>query len=1013
MHVLRMVLFAFLLKVLLLISPMMFLSLTQRTIARIGYLCAWSFAIAFGSLAATAEDPSTKRAVFIRGLNLNGPAMEIDGNLWQGSDSRDFECTAASFKNEEVVLKPKTDKQREAMIRSSRWGRSLDIILTHLPAEPVRIFLYTWEDNQPEQFQILVNDKVAVERFSSGTAGHWKRLGPWPATAIDGSITLSAKGGAANFSGVEIWSGDGEIPDPTKVEFNRAPTNEQLAFFEAKIRPVLVEHCYECHSAHAKELGGGLLLDSHAGIAKGGDTSPSVVPFDPDSSLLMTAVKYSNVDLQMPPSKKLAAHQLDDIRTWIAMGAPDPRSEDTVAQANAKKAIDWDKARDFWSLKPLTKPIPPESNQSGWPINAIDRFALSSMERSGLRPSDDASRETWIRRATYDLTGLPPAPEHIDAFVQDPGLNAYANVIDRLLASPEYGERWGRHWLDVVRYADTAGDNSDFPIPQMIKYRDWVIDAFRDDMPYDQFVREQLAGDLLPSDSVEEARRKRIATGYVAGARRFGSRVDDYPTHLTIEDTIDNLGRAFLATTINCARCHDHKFDPVTAEDYYAIYGIFNSTRYPWPGIELEQKQRDLIPLVSDEEAERIQRERLAEQVPLDEEVKKLEKQKKELGSDASEEDKKKLEELIKKAKEKAEQAAKRPLPFEQAYAIAESKKISDSPIQIKGDPNKVGAIAKRHFLTVLGGQELPDGDTSSGRLPLAQWIVDPKNPLTARVMVNRIWLHHFGSALVPTPNDFGRQGKPPSHPELLDWLASRFIESGWSIKAMHREIMLSRLYRMSSNMSNEASLKARDIDPTNTLLSSFPRLRLDAESIRDTLLVLGGAMERQPGGIHPFPDQTHWKFTQHNPFKAVYETNHRSVYLMTQRIQRHPFLAIFDGADPAVSTPARPVSTTPLQALYFLNDPFVHKQASGFASRIISHSNHPAERIRFAYRSALGRFPEEREVESACRFLDAIRAALTGTNRLKQEEEQGIEMQCWESFVRSMLRLNEFVYLD
>ena len=793
--------------------------------------------------------------------------------------------------------------------------------------------------------------------------------------------------------------------DPFQVEFNRSPTEEQLAFFEGKIRPVLVQHCYECHSADATEIGGGLLLDSHRGIVKGGDTSPSVVPRDPDASLLMTALKYSKADLQMPPSGKLADHEIQDIKTWIEMGAPDPRTKDTVAALKAKKTIDWDKARDFWSLRPLTIPAIPELADSDWAMTSIDRFLFAGMNQQGLEPSADAGREVWLRRATYDLIGLPPTPEQIDSFVHDHSPEAYLNVVDLLLASQEYGERWGRHWLDVVRYSDTAGDNSDFPIPQMIKYRDWVIDAFRDDMPYDQFVREQLAGDLLPSKSVDETHRQLIATGYVAGARRFGSRVDDYPTHLTIEDTLDNVGRAFLATTINCARCHDHKFDPVTAEDYYALYGIFNSTRYPWPGIEMEQKQRDLVPLVSADIAEQAKQLHVDERKLLDDGVKALDQQKKELSKEATDDDKKSLDGLIKKAREKADSHAKQPLPFEQAYAIVDAETIADSPIQIKGDPTKAGEVAPRHFLTVLGGQLIPKTDTTSGRLQLAQWITDGNNPLTARVMVNRIWLHHFGRGIVPTPNDFGRQGKPPSHPELLDWLALRFMESGWSIKTIHREIMLSRAYRINSI----SSPKAHEVDPTNTLLSFFPRLRMDAESIRDTLLTLGGNMDSKRGQAHPFPTQSQWKFTQHNPFKAVYETNQRSVYLMTQRIQRHPFLAIFDGADPAVSTPARSVSTTPVQALYFLNDPFVHKQAAGFAHRVILHSEDRDERLRFAYRLALGRFPTPLELESSAQLLVAIRRAIASSDVSEREAES----QSWQSLVRSLFRLNEFVYLD
>jgi len=977
----------------------------QRIAAAVIFLILVFSLVAKVELNAFSVENEIAPATFVRGANLNGPAIEIDGHLWHGNDSRDLECNGAAFENSNIELKPKTDKQREAMIHSSRWGHSIDAKLTNIPTGDYRIFLYTWEDNGSEQFQILINGVVVVDRFSSGSAGQWKRVGPWNASSVNEAITVSAKGGAANLSGIEVWSAIGKIPDPLQVEFNRSPTDEQLAFFEAKIRPVLIQHCYECHSAEALEFGGGLLLDSHRGIAKGGDTSPSIVPRDVDASLLIAAIKYGNPDLQMPPSGKLADHEIRDLKLWVEMGAPDPRTEDTIAKMKAKKAIDWEKARDFWSLRPLAKPTIANLEGSDWALTNIDRFIFSGMKKEGLEPSADLRREAWIRRATYDLTGLPPTPEDIDAFLLDSTDTAYEVLVDRLLASKEYGERWGRHWLDVVRYSDTAGDNSDFPIPQMIKYRDWVIDAFCNDMPYDQFVCEQLAGDLLPSASTEEAHRKLIATGYVAGARRFGSRVNDYPTHLTIEDTLDNVGRAFLATTINCARCHNHKFDPVTAEDYYALYGIFNSTQYPWPGIELEQKQRDLVPLVPAEIAEQAKRSQADEQRILDQAFKALEIQKKELSQDVAEEDKKTLEGLIKSAREKAESFAKQPLPFDQAYAILDAKKIGDVPIQIKGDPNKVGDLVPRHFLSVLGGQRLGETDSTSGRLQLAKWITDPNNPLSARVIVNRIWLYHFGRGIVSTPNDFGRQGKAPSHPELLDWLAVRFIESGWSIKAMHREIMLSRVYRLGS----VASVQAREVDPTNILLSSFPRLRMDAESIRDTLLVLAGSLDTSRAGTHPFPPQSQWKFTQHNPFKAVYDTDHRSVYLMTQRIQRHPFLAIFDGADPSVSTPGRLVSTTPLQALYFLNDPFVHKQAAGFADRILLHSADREERLRFTYRLALGRFPTTSEAESASRLLDSIARALAGSNVSAVE----LERQSWQSLLRSIFRLNEFVYLD
>jgi hypothetical protein len=939
-------------------------------------------------------------AKFLLGVNLNGPACVIDGNAWQGQDSPSVACDAHAFENQLVPLKPTTDGPRQAMIRSSRWGSTIDVLLKQLPPEDCRVYLYVWEDNASETFDILVNDKTVVSGYTSGSAGQWRRLGPWRATANDGQIKISARGGAANFSGIEVWNAAGHIPNPSQGQFNRTPTSEQLAFFESKIRPLFIEHCYECHSAGSPEVAGGLLLDSASGIEKGGDNGPCMVPPHSDASLLMTAVNYHQLELQMPPAGKLDEHNIRDLEAWIRMGAPDPRTEDTLAALKAKKQLGWEKAKEFWSLQPVKQVSAPKCD-SNWPLTDTDRFVWEQLQQHHLEPSQDASKEAWIRRATYDLTGLPPSPAQIDQFVNDTSHEAYAKVVDRLLASQEYGERWGRHWLDVVRYADTAGDNSDFPIPQMIKYRDWVIAALNRDMPYDQFIREQIAGDLISGGTLEEQRARLIATGYIAGARRFGSRVDDYPQHLTIEDTIDNLGRAFLASTVNCARCHDHKFDPITTDDYYALYGVFRSTRYPWPGIELDQKQRDLVPLTSKDAAEKVLQERRESQRILDDEVKRLEALLKSASSDAKED----LEKQVKEAKSKAEVHSKEPLPYDQAYAIVDSKTIEDSPIQIKGDPNKLGPVAHRHFLTMLGGQELPEDETSSGRLQLADWIADRNNPLTARVMVNRIWLYHFGRGLVATPNDFGRQGKVPSHPELLDWLARRFVDSGWSIKAMHREIMLSRVYRLDTHRT----ASARESDPSNEWLSSFPRRRLDAESIRDTLLQLSGQLQSGPNGPHPFPPQTEWKFTQHNPFKAVYETNRRSVYLMTQRIQRHPYLAIFDGADPSVSTPKRLTSTSPLQALYFLNDPFVHAQATGFVSRIMEASQEVEMRLQFAYREALGRFPTQEEIDASKRLLNAVEESLA-TSSLSVHEKQ---TQAWQAWVRSLFRLNEFVYLD
>ncbi|MGE3806334.1 MAG: DUF1553 domain-containing protein, partial [Gemmataceae bacterium] len=575
----------------------------------------------------------------------------------------------------------------------------------------------------------------------------------------------------------------------------------------------------------------------------------------------------------------------------------------------------------------------------------------------------------------------------------------------RLLASPAYGERWGRHWLDVVRYADTAGDNSDYPVPQIYKYRNWVIDALNKDMPYDRFVRAQLAGDLLPASDESERRANLIATGYLANARRFGSYEDArYPWHLTIEDTIDNFGRTFLGLTINCCRCHDHKFDPLTNEDYYALYGFFSSTRYPWPGIELDKVPKDMVPLAPAEDIQRVMKERQAELARFDEEIKKLEQEKKSAEKSAAESINKKIAALRKER----EAFVRKPLPYETAYAVIDGRnepkkrigQVGNARVQIKGDPERPGKEVPRRFPTVLGGEILPADSTGSGRLQLASWLV--AEPIFARVMVNRVWHWHFGRGLAPTPSDFGKQGRPPTHPELLEFLADYFAtaqdgQPAWSLKKMHRLLMLSKTYRLSSD-EQPGNL---EIDVDNDYLWRARRHRLDAESIRDTMLAVSGGLERRPGGPHPFPEPTTWGFTQHKPFKAVYESNHRSVYLMTQRIQRHPFLALFDGSDTNASTATRVTSTTPLQALYLMNDPFVHEQAGKLAARLIKEQKTDQARTEQLYLLLFGRPPAASEQTTVADYLTKVH------DKVKDERK------AWESLVRAMFLSNEFVYLN
>jgi hypothetical protein len=790
-------------------------------------------------------------------------------------------------------------------------------------------------------------------------------------------------------------------------EADPGPSPEGVDFFEKRIRPLLVARCYSCHSAAAEKLKGGLRLDTREGLRKGGETGLAIVPGDPEKGLLLRAVLRGEGAEKMPPkdSERLSPEEIRDLKEWIRWGAPDPRGGIAAGAGAPKSPFDLAEARRRWPFTPVVEPALPPVRNPAWGRNPIDRFILAKLEEKGAQPVADADPRTLLRRVTFDLTGLPPTPEEIEAFLADRSPEAFSKVVERLLASPAYGERWGRHWLDVVRYSDSAGDNSDFPVPQMHLYRNYVITAFNEDKPYDRFVREQLAGDLLSFRSAQERRSNLIATGYVANARRFGSVTEDYPWHLTIEDTIDNLGRTFLGVTASCTRCHDHKFDPFTNEDYYALYGIFQSTRYPWPGIELEQYQRDLVPLASPEAVEKEEKARQAKNAALDADLKSLESQKKA----AEDEAKGKTDDEALSAKAYADQLGKEigavkkaktlilktPLPYETAYAVQEAKKAGNAKVQIKGDPARLGREVPRRFFEVLGNQTLSPDVQGSGRYQLAEWIADPANPLTARVMANRIWHWHFGKGIVQTPSDFGRQGRAPTHPELLDFLARRLVESGWSIKAIHRLILGSRTYRLSSQDDGENLAK----DPGNDLLWKFRRRRLEAEGIRDALLAVSGLLEPGMGGPHPIPAMTSWEYTEHKPFLAVYDHHQRSVYLLTQRISRHPFLGVFDGAETNAGTPARTTSTTSLQALSLLNDPFFHEQAAGLAARLQRERPSDPGRLERAYLLVLGRPPSDEESQQSLEYLW----------KLTREMDKP---RAWESLSRVLLRLSEFIYV-
>jgi hypothetical protein len=816
------------------------------------------------------------------------------------------------------------------------------------------------------------------------------------------------------------------------------PTAAQAAgdddFFEVKIRPVLARTCFRCHGG--QKTSGNLRVDSRESLLKGGDRGPAIVPGHADASLLWRAISHVDHDLKMPGGgTKLAEAVVVDFATWINSGAHWPK-ESTPSGFRAET---------HWAFAPV-RDTPPPLDATQWSNHPIDQFLAATWQAKQLHPVRPAEKRTLIRRVTFDLIGLAPAPEEISAFLSDDSPTAFAKVVERLLASPQYGERWGRHWMDVARYADTAGDNADYPIPEARLYRDYIIDSFNSDKPYNEFVREQLAGDILAAQGPREKHAERvIATGFLALSRKYATAPEEL-WHLTLEDAIETTGRAFLGLTLRCARCHDHKFDPVTQQDYYALYGIFASTKFAYAGSEefasKSFPRAHFAPLMpSAEAAPRIEAYRHA-LANLESQLAHLEKDDPrphaaaELTSqietleaaitelDKIHQDAKPLRsqfERLRKGREAAQndwrrqvdetksrlQALRRPgLPPDVpgAYAVHDGTP-TDETIQLKGEPDARGKLVHRNSPAFLTAQPLEIPQGSSGRLQLADWLVLQDHPLTARVMVNRIWQHHFGRGIVPTASNFGVRGDEPSHPTLLDWLAARFVQSGWSIKTMHLLILSSKAYQLAT-MDDAENMS---IDPSNRFRWRFDRRRLSAEEIRDTMLALAGNLDPSHAGAHPFPPIAAWGWTQHNAFKAVYPSNHRSVYLMTQRLRRHPFLALFDGADTNHSTDVRTSATVPLQSLYLLNNPFVQEQARGLAHRLLGASIDPRERIVLGSELAWGRLPTTDETDAAARYIERFAAQSSKLGASQREAE----LEAWASFGKLLLSSNEFLYID
>ncbi len=747
----------------------------------------------------------------------------------------------------------------------------------------------------------------------------------------------------------------------------------QVRFFESKIRPVLAQHCYSCHSAKAEKLKGGLRLDSRDALLRGGDTGPAMVPGQPEKSRLILAVKQTDEDLQMPPKSKLPDVTVADLAAWIKMGAPWPKeAPPAAADAGPKTVADYDRLRkEHWAWQPLKRAAPPAVRDAAWPSDDLDRFIMARLEEKGLAPVGPADPYTLIRRVTFDLTGLPPTPEDVEAFAKDPSPAAFEKVVDRLLGSPRFGERWGRHWLDLARYGESAGSTRNVPYPNAWRYRDYVIESFNKDKPYDLFVREQVAGDLLPGAGDEE----RIATGFlVLGSKDLNERNNEQYLMDSIDDAIDTTSRAVLGLTVSCARCHDHKFDPIPTADYYALAGILKSTvllpgvanrgrgggqNYNHPELLIPLGTKAVSPLSAPEPEDR--------------------------------NPKRKARQLAKAKLAEPAPPAGSPL----AMGVREGTPV-DARIYIRGDVDSPGATVPRGVLSLL--KPIQMSARSSGRLALADWLAGPENPLTPRVMANRIWKHLFGEGLVYTVDNFGTTGDKPSHPELLDHLALRFREAGGSVKKLVRAIVLSRTYRL----SGEGRARNSEVDPGNVLLWRANRKRLDAEAIRDAILTVGGKLELTPPAGSPVanlpPGQPIGGLGgKKGSSYGETENRHRSVYLPIVRDYVPDFLEVFDFAEPSTLTGRRDTTTVATQALMLLNSRFVLDQSKAFAERMLARPfADDGARVEAAYLAALARPPSPEERSRALKFLcESARPA------------------AWQGFCQALLAGAEFRYLN
>ena len=844
------------------------------------------------------------------------------------------------------------------------------------------------------------------------------------------------------------------VPALAATASAQAPDRRQLEFFEKKIRPVLIKSCYKCHSANSKELGGKLRLDYRGGLLKGGETGPALVPEKPGASLLLKAIEYRD-GLEMPPDKKLPAGVIQSFREWIAGGAVDPRILPTGKPKPAGKRPA--PSKDLWSLKPVTLPEVPPVKNTDWPKSDIDRFLLARMETAGLAPVGDAAAATLLRRVYFDLVGLPPTPEQLAQFQADHSPAAYRATVDRLLDSPRFGERWARHWLDVARYAESAGSSRDVLMIWAWRYRNWVIDAVNNDIPYDRFLAEQLAGDLLEAKTPEETKRLQVATGLLAiGQKSLNG--GNIPLDV-IDDQLDVIGKTMLGLTIACARCHDHKFDPIPTADYYALAGIFRSTETLFGGNSNRPKNVDAqikvylllgdraqIPQIKQQKKKlaNLQKQRkmltkrksnLAKRLPkppgkpaakTSEGDAKGGKAAKNNKSSPGKQDAVKLraqyatvvKQLDAITKQLAQLKADKQPSLEFAVGVRDRAKVADGPIQVRGEKGKAGRVVPRGFLSVVPVADPPRvTDKQSGRLELAEWLTRSDNPLTPRVAVNRTWAHLLGSGLVATLDNFGHLGRPPSHPWLLDWLAHRFVnQHKWSRKALIRELVLTRAYQLAST-HNPASFAA---DPEARLHWRHNRRRLEAEAIRDAMLAASGQLDLtrpEASQVTKIGEGEVGRNLNIKPLTAPFP--HRSVYLPIVRGILPEFLKLFDFPDPSNPQAIRDETNNPAQSLFLLNSPFVIEQSDALATRLLAREGSDADRIDRGFQLTLARNPTSAERERALAYIAtaAETAETTGSDAKAKPDpatdKTSTRQRAWSLFCQVLLAGAEFRYLD